>query len=254
MSVFGPQGWRYVFLILPLLVIPFFALYWRFARHRSYQRFVDDTARRSLTPPLGDASGAEEMEAAPGAVGRALRNPNVLLCGLSTGLANVGFMGLTFWLPLYLSFVADYPLAQVAVYSVLFAVTGGVGQILWGWVSDRFGRKYTLVLLFTWLAVSFTLYQFVGTSLAVLVVVQLTTGLAINGVYPVMYALTSDSSERGAIAVGNGINMAGMAERPAPEPSRVSCRAARRRPASPGRVRARVPPAPRTLTGRARRR
>ena len=210
LSVFGPQGWRYVFLILPLLVIPFFALYWRFARHASYQRFVDDTARRSLTAPLGDAAGAEELAAAPGAVGRALRNPNVLLCGLSTGLANVGFMGLTFWLPLYLSFVADYPLAQVAVYSVLFAVTGGVGQILWGWVSDRFGRKYTLVLLFTWLAVSFTLYQFVGTSLAVLVVVQLTTGLAINGVYPVMYALTSDSSERGAIAVGNGINMAGM--------------------------------------------
>ncbi len=209
-SVFGPQGWRYVFLILPLLVIPIFIGYWRFARRDAYRTFVEDTRKRSLTPPLGSADGAEVLKAEPGAVRRALANPNVLLCGIATGLANVGFMGLTFWLPLYLSFVADYPLAQVAIYSVLFAVTGGVGQILWGWVSDTFGRKYTLVLLFTWLAISFTLYQFVGTSLAVLVIVQLVTGLAINGVYPVMYALTSDSSEPGAIAIGNGINLAGM--------------------------------------------
>lgn len=52
------------------------------------------------------------------------------------------------------------------------------------WVSDTFGRKYTLVLLFTWLAISFTLYQFVGKSLAILVIMQLVTGLAINGAYP----------------------------------------------------------------------
>lgn len=210
LSIFGPQGWRYVFLILPLLVVPFFIGYWRFAKRASYQKFVEDTRLRGMTAPLGTARGAAELKAEPGAVRRALANPNVLLCGIATGLANVGFMGLTFWLPLYLSFVADYPLALVAIYSVLFAVTGGIGQILWGWVSDTFGRKYTLVLLFTWLAISFTLYQFIGQSLAVLVVVQLVTGLAINGVYPVMYALTSDSSERGAIAIGNGINLAGM--------------------------------------------
>ena len=210
LSTFGPERWRYIFLILPLLVIPIFIGYWRFAQHDTYKQFVQDTDNRHLTPPLGSVDGAEELKAEPGAVRRALANPNVLLCGISTGLANVGFMGLTFWLPLYLSFVANYPLALVAIYSVLFAITGGIGQILWGWVSDTFGRKYTLVLLFTWLAISFTLYQFVGKSLAILVIVQLVTGLAINGVYPVMYALTSDSSERGAIAVGNGINLAGM--------------------------------------------
>jgi len=210
LAVFGPQHWRYVFLILPLLVVPFFALYWRFATRQHYEQSVEDTGRRALTPPLGSTAGAEQLTAAPGAVRRALRNPNVLLCSLATGLANVGYMGLSFWLPLYLVFVAHYSLARVAVYSVLFTITGGVGQILWGWVSDRFGRKYTLVLLFTWLAVSFTLYQFVGTSLLVLVGVQLLTGLAINGVYPVMYAMTSDSSEPGAIALGNGLNMSGM--------------------------------------------
>jgi len=209
-TVYGSQNWRYVFLILPLLVIPFFALYWRFATAKNYARFVDDTVSRGMTPPLGAESEAEQLKAEPGAVGRALRNPNVMICSLATGLANVGYMGISFWLPLYLAFVAKYPLAQVAAYSVLFTITGGLGQILWGFVSDRFGRKYTLVLLFSWLTAGFLLFQFVGTSFAVLFAVQLFTGLAINGVYPVLYAMTSDSSEPGAIAIGNGLNMSGM--------------------------------------------
>jgi MFS family permease len=209
-TVYGSQNWRYVFLILPLLVIPFFALYWRFATAKNYARFVDDTVSRGMTPPLGAESEAEQLKAEPGAVGRALRNPNVMICSLATGLANVGYMGISFWLPLYLAFVAKYPLAQVAAYSVLFTITGGLGQILWGFVSDRFGRKYTLVVLFSWLTAGFLLFQFVGTSFAVLFAVQLFTGLAINGVYPVLYAMTSDSSEPGAIAIGNGLNMSGM--------------------------------------------
>ncbi|SDV04776.1 Predicted arabinose efflux permease, MFS family [Microlunatus sagamiharensis] len=207
-SLFGSENWRVVWLTLPLLAIPIFALYWRFATQENYDRFVADTRARGLTPPLGQQSA--DVPAAPGAVGRALRNPNVVIPSLSAGLANVGYMGLSFWLPLYLAFVADYPLAQVAALSVVFTITGGVGQIVWGFVSDRFGRKYTLVFLFLWLAVSFSLFRFVGSGLAALIVIQLITGVAINGVYPVLYAITSDSSEPGSIAIGNGLNMAGM--------------------------------------------
>jgi len=98
----------------------------------------------------------------------------------------------------------------VAALSVIFTITGGVGQIVWGVVSDRFGRKYTLIFLFAWLAVSFSLFRFAGAGLAALIVIQLITGVAINGVYPVLYAITSDSSEPGSIAIGNGLNMAGM--------------------------------------------
>lgn len=205
-SLFGSENWRVVWLTLPLLAIPIFALYWRFATQENYDRFVADTRARGLTPPLGQQSA--DVPAAPGAVGRALRNPNVVIPSLSAGLANVGYMGLSFWLPLYLAFVADYPLAQVAALSVVFTITGGVGQIVWGFVSDRFGRKYTLVFLFLWLAVSFSLFRFVGSGLAALIVIQLITGVAINGVYPVLYAITSDSSEPGSIAIGNGLNMA----------------------------------------------
>jgi len=209
-GLFGSQNWRLVFLVLPLLVVPFFFLYWRFANAANYARFLDDTRRRGLTPPFGSEEEAEAVKAAPGAVRRAFRNPNVVFCSLSAGLANVGYMGISFWLPLYLAFVAHYSLAAVAALSVVFTITGGVGQIVWGAVSDRMGRKYTLVLLFAWIGVGFLLFQFVGVNLLTLVVVQLFTGLAINGVYPVLYAMTSDSSEPGAIAIGNGLNMSGM--------------------------------------------
>ncbi len=209
-GIFGSQNWRLVFLLLPLLVIPFFFFYWRFATGDNYERFIDDTRKRGLTPPLGSEDEAETLKATPGAVRRTFRNPNVMICSLSAGLANVGYMGISFWLPLYLAFVAHYPLAEVAALSVVFTITGGVGQIVWGFVSDRVGRKFTLVLLFTWIGVGFVLFQFVGVNLLTLVLVQLFTGLAINGVYPVLYAMTSDSSEPGAIAIGNGLNMSGM--------------------------------------------
>jgi len=208
-AVFGSQHWRYVFLILPLLAIPLLIGYWRFATPKRYGAFVTDTLARGLTPPV-DAAKDGGVRAAPGALKRALANPNVLVSSLGSGLANFGYMGLSFWLPLYLAFVAHYSLTAVATYSVLFTITGGIGQIVWGSISDRFGRKYSLVAMFLWLAVAFTLFRFAGAGIAALVAVQLFAGMATNGVYPVLYAMASDSSEPGAVAIGNGLNMGGL--------------------------------------------
>jgi MFS family permease len=119
-------------------------------------------------------------------------------------------MGLSFWLPLYLAFVAHFDLALVATYSVLFTITGGLGQIVWGSISDRYGRKYSLVVMFLWLTVAFLLFRYVGEGVGVMILVQLFAGMATNGVYPVLYAMASDSSEKGAIAIGNGLNMGGL--------------------------------------------
>jgi sugar phosphate permease len=209
-EVFGSNHWRYVFLILPWAVLPLFFFYWRFANARNYALFVEDTRRRSLTPPLLESADGATQHAAPGAFGRAIRNPNILVSSLGSGLANFGYYGISFWLPLYLAFVAHYDLAKVAALSVLFTVTGGVGQILWGTISDRLGRKYSLVLMFLWLTVAFLLFRFAGESIGALIAVQLFAGMATNGVYPVLYALASDSSEPGAVAIANGLNMGGL--------------------------------------------
>jgi sugar phosphate permease len=209
-GVFGSEHWRYVFLILPWILLPILFLFWRFASPRNYSAFVSDTRRRDMTPPLAEGADGEVLHAEPGAFGRAIRNPNILVSSLASGLANFSYYGISFWLPLYLAFVAHYSLAKVAALSVLFTITGGIGQIVWGAISDRLGRKYSLVLMFLWLTVAFLLFRFAGASIGALVAVQLFAGMATNGVYPVLYALASDSSERGAVAIANGLNMGGL--------------------------------------------
>jgi MFS family permease len=209
-AIFGSGNWRFVFLLLPLVVIPAFAGYWFFATPVNYSRFIEDTRARGLTPPLVAGDHGATVHAAPGAFRRALANPNVLVSSICAGLANLGYMALSFWLPLYLAFIAHFDLALVATYSVLFTITGGLGQIVWGSISDRFGRKFSLVVMFLWLVVAFLLFRYIGASIGVMVLVQLFAGMATNGVYPVLYAMASDSSEKGAIAIGNGLNMGGL--------------------------------------------
>ena len=209
-GVFGSHSWRLVFLLLPWIMVPLLVVFWRFSNERNYALFVADTRRRGLTPPLLETEDGATLHAAPGAFGRAVRNPNILVSSLGSGLANFSYYGISFWLPLYLAFVAHYSLAKVAALSVLFTITGGIGQIVWGSISDRLGRKYSLVLMFLWLTVAFLLFRYAGESVGALVAVQLFAGMATNGVYPVLYALASDSSERGAVAIANGLNMGGL--------------------------------------------
>lgn len=209
LGAFGSENWRYVFLTLPLLTIPILALYWYISNPRFYRGFVEDTREASgLTPP--EVADHATEPAPPGALGRTLRNSNVVITAICSGLGLAIYTGLNFWLPLYLGFVADYNFAAVAAYAVIFTITGGIGQILWGGVSDRLGRKYTLIICFLWLAVGMFLLQYTAISLGWLIGVQLFVGLATNGIYPVLYAFSSDSSERGAIAIGNGLQMVGQ--------------------------------------------
>lgn len=208
--LFGSENWRFVFLFLPLLIIPIFMGYWRFATEKRYSAFVADTQARGLTPPLSVSNGETVKPPAPGALKRALRNPNIVVSALVSGIGALGYIGLSFWLAMYLAFVEELDLALVATYSILFTITGGIGQIVWGAISDRIGRKYSLILMFCWLAVGFALFQFVGMGIGVLIAVQLFAGMATNGIYPVLFAMASDSSEKGAVAIGVGMNVGGQ--------------------------------------------
>lgn len=211
LGTYGASHWRLVFLIIPLATLPILALFWWFSTRRRYAAFVDQTQTAGLTPPLQGGYDAEDTHHTDeGALRRALRNPNILVAGIGSCLGIAVYTGLGFWLTPYLAFVAHYNFAQAAAYSVIFTITGGLGQIFWGSLSDRFGRKYVLIFCFVWLAVGMYMLQYTRLSLGWLIFVELFAGVATNGIYPVLYALSSDSSEKGAIAVGNGIQMFGQ--------------------------------------------
>lgn len=210
LAAFGPENWRYVFLLIPLAMIPIWIAYWLFATKKRYQKFERDTEAAGLTKPLASTDTDETHRAAPGALGRALRNPNIVFPSLAAMLGIGVYVGISFWLPQYIAFVGNYSFAEAAAYSAVFTITGGVGQILWGWVSDHLGRKFTGIAAFAWLGLGIFLLQYAGMGLAWLIALQLFAGMATNGIFPVIFSFVSDSAEAGAIGTANSVMLTAM--------------------------------------------
>lgn len=209
-SLFGEENWRYALFIPVIIMVPVLFFWWRFSSQPRYAKFERAVIDAGETPPLQAQSQEAKEGVRPGALKRAFKNPNLIVVSLVTGLCVAIYAGVSSWIPLYLAFVANYSLAQTAAVSFIFMLTGGLGQIVWGAVSDRIGRKPTLVITFAWVALGLVLLQFMGVNFALLIVLQLFLGCAINGVYAVLYAMTSDSTEPGALGIGLGMNMTGQ--------------------------------------------
>ena len=205
LAAFGAANWRYVFLIIPLAMIPIWLMWWFYSTPKRYAKFERDTEAAGLTKPLARGAGAEQHQAEPGALARSLANPNILVPALASMFGIMIYTGISFWLPQYIAFVGGFSFAQAAAYSAVFTITGGIGQIFWGIVSDFIGRKLSLIIAFTWLAVGLYLLRYSANGVGVLIAVQLFAGLATNAIFPVLYAFGSDSAEPGAMGTANSI-------------------------------------------------
>jgi MFS family permease len=197
LGAYGASNWRLPFLLFPIPMIVVFSAYWWFATRKRYATVADQ---------LDDGT-----EVTKGALSQCLRNPNISVAAVIGLFATVAYIGLSFWLPQYLAFVARYDFAQAAAFGVLFTVTGGLGMIVWGWISDRLGRKLSLVIVFLWLAVAFYLFQYTSVSVAWLVGVQLFAGLAINAPYTLVYAIAIDSAKPNTTGVATSLVGVGLA-------------------------------------------
>ena len=205
LAAFGPENWRYVFLLLPLAMIPIWAGWWWFSTKSRYAKFERQTIEAGLTKPLAGGADSEQRHAEPGALGRSLANPNILIPAIASMFGIMIYTGISFWLPQYIAFVGGFSFAEAAAYSAVFTITGGIGQIFWGVVSDYIGRKISLIIAFTWLAGGLLLLQFSAVGVGTLIAVQLFAGLATNAIFPVLYAFGSDSAEPGAMGTANSI-------------------------------------------------
>ena len=205
LATFGPENWRYVFLILPLAMIPIWAGWWRFSTKSRYAKFERQTIEAGLTKPLSGGADGEQRHAEPGALGRSLANPNILVPAIASMFGIMIYTGISFWLPQYIAFVGGFSFAEAAAYSAVFTITGGIGQIFWGVVSDYIGRKVSLIIAFIWLAAGLLLLQYSAVGVGTLIAVQLFAGLATNAIFPVLYAFGSDSAEPGAMGTANSI-------------------------------------------------
>jgi MFS family permease len=205
LDAFGAAHWRVAYLLYPIPLALAFAAYWWFATRRRYEAAVERFDAAAASAP------AERESAPKGSLGRCLATPNITLMAILGVFATVGYIGLSFWLPQYLAFVSKYSAASTSALSDVFTVTGGLGMIGWGWVSDRIGRKLSLIIVFAWLALAFTLFRYTSHGLGWNIAIQLFAGLAINAPYTLVYSIAMDSARKGAHGVATSIIDVGLA-------------------------------------------
>lgn len=202
-GTFGEENWRYVFFFAFVVALPLM-IFW--ARYSTPQRITElyvDIAAQGMTAP--DSAPPSQVKGhAWRTFVATLRNRNIALTAGSTLLTQVVYMGVNIALPAYLYNIAGLSLAESAGMSVVFTLTGILGQLVWPSLSDIIGRRITLIICGLWMAVSVGAFYFAST-MTLIIVVQLLFGLVANAVWPIYYAVACDSTEPSAISTANGI-------------------------------------------------
>ncbi len=209
LTTFGDGVWRNTFLIFPIIAYIVWAIYYKWANAKNFDAFQAVSAERGFTTQLGQDI-EESFTPPPGLLGRCLKNPNISVIVIVAFCCLFCYSGINFWLTPYITFVGNFDPALAASLSVVFTITGGLGQVVWGGLSDKIGSKTALLICTMWLVVAFVLMQFAGISLTLMIILQLFMGFALNAVYAMIYKFIAVSSEKGGVVMGNSLVVFGM--------------------------------------------
>lgn len=203
-STFGEDNWRYVFFFTFVVAVPLMLFWSRYSTADKITTLYTDIARKNMTPP----DIAQVLKAQKGHGWRtfkaSLANRTIALTAGNTMLSHTAYIGVNIVLPAYLYNIMGLSLAESAGMSVVFTLTGILGQLVWPSLSDIIGRKITLVICGIWMAVSIASFYFAST-MTLIIIIQLLFGLVANAVWPIFYAVASDSAEPGGTSTANGV-------------------------------------------------
>lgn len=210
--VLGSAHWSAAFLVIPMLGIPLIIGQAFLGRKKYQAKLYRQIEERGQTVPLPELSTRSDGSFwAP--VKEAMRHKNVrwavVLCFLFLwGEAGV----VTFLTTQFRGFGMD--ISDAILVSGASGLTGWIGQVVWGTLSDRFGRKFSI---------GFLIIGWVGSLLAMIFIQDLMTawiillvwGLFRNAPFPVVYALLVDSVPRAAgtalgIMIGVALGVSGI--------------------------------------------
>ncbi|EHI43806.1 major facilitator superfamily transporter [Rhodococcus opacus PD630] len=203
LAMFGPENWSYTLFLGFLIAVPLMIFWGRYSTKEKMDTLYDHIGAQGLTPPDRDHVHVR-ADGDRGPIAACFRERNINLTALTTLLTQIVYMGINVVLPAYLYNIVGLSLAESAGLSVVFALTGTLGQVLWPTLSDVIGRRTTIVICGIWMAVSVACF-YLATSSLLVVVVQLAFGLVANAVWPIYYAAASDAAPEGAISTANGI-------------------------------------------------
>ena len=210
--VLGAAGWREAFLLIPLLGIVIMVLQAVIGTRKNQEKVYDWIDENQLTRPLPElTTRLSGGILAP--VREALTSANVRWSVVLVFLFLWGEAGAVTFLTT--QFVQNgMGQAQAALIAGASGITGWIGQIVWGTVSDHVGRKFSITFLIIGWAVALLAMIFItGPGSAWLIL--LFWGLFRNAPFPVVYALLIDSVPRAAgtamgIMIGVALGLSGV--------------------------------------------
>ncbi|MGH3148292.1 MAG: MFS transporter [Rubrobacter sp.] len=222
-AVLAVATWRAVFLFIPLLAIPIVVLQIVLARRENLRRVNTWIEDHDMTPSVTEADLDAEREEKPLATAweaakLALRERNVRLSVVANFLFLWAETGVVSFLTLQLTREAGLSLAAASVVAGASGITGWMGQIFWGTVSDHRGRKWSLGILAVGWAVTVILMIFISSG-ALGWIILIGWGVFRNSPFPVMYASIIDAVPEGAssglgLMIGIGLGSAGFLAAP----------------------------------------
>ncbi|GEO27472.1 MFS transporter [Alicyclobacillus acidoterrestris] len=210
-AILAVGSWRATFLWIPIIGIVIMLLQSFVGTKRNEQRVYNWITERQLTVPVDHSYQPNRNPLKHFA--EAVRDRNVGLGLLTNFMYLWAEMGVATFLTLDLTSKVGLPLSEAAVISGASGITGWMGQIVWGAISDKLGRKFCLRILTVGFTACILCCMFIN-SAATAWLILIIWGIFRNSPYAVLYAMLVDSAPKSAgaslgLLVGVGLGLSG---------------------------------------------
>ena len=210
--VLGSAHWSAAFLVIPMLGIPIIIGQTFLGRKKHQATLYRKSETMCKTPPLEELS-TRNRAGFWGPVKEALRHANVRWAVVLCFLFLWGEAGVVTFLTTQLMGMG-MDVSDAILVSGASGLTGWIGQVVWGTLSDRLGRKFSIAFLIIGWVASLLAMIFIQ-DLVTAWIILLFWGLFRNAPFPVVYALLVDSVPRAAgtalgIMIGVALGVSGI--------------------------------------------
>lgn len=135
---------------------------------------------------------------------KTLSSRGILFTAGSTLITHIVYIGFLTIFPAYLYNIVGLDLAKAAGLSAVFTLTGIFGQLFWPTLSDKIGRRKTLILCGIWMAIGIASFC-LTTGVWSVIIIQLIFGFSANAIWPIFYATASDYADQDSMGTANSI-------------------------------------------------
>ncbi|OTG89031.1 MFS transporter [Acinetobacter sp. ANC 3813] len=203
---FGPENWRYAFFLGIILAVPALTFWVIYSTKARYSEFHQSCIENDLTPPMDFNEEQQQKIEQSNSVRlkKTLASKGILFTAGSTLITHIVYIGFLTIFPAYLYNIIGLDLAKAAGLSAVFTLTGILGQLFWPTLSDKIGRRLTLILCGCWMAAGIASFCFTS-GITSVIVIQLVFGFSANAIWPIFYATASDYADPDSLGTANSI-------------------------------------------------